>query len=55
MRNGYGVYYYSNNERYEGEFFCGMKHGHGKFWFNSRHNASLQDLYEGNFENGARR
>jgi hypothetical protein len=24
---------YSNNERYEGDFFKGMKHGKGKYYY----------------------
>lgn len=54
MRSGYGTYFYSNGEKYEGQFWCGMKHGKGKFWFNSKHRSG-QDLYEGEFKNGVRR
>eukprot|EP00118_Oscarella_pearsei_P006682 m.30642 g.30642 ORF g.30642 m.30642 type:complete len:564 (+) comp31372_c0_seq1:46-1737(+) len=47
LRNGYGVYIYSNTFfRYEGEWKDGKKHGHGKLVMGDG------SYYEGNFRDG---
>lgn len=31
IRDGYGTYYYSNKDTYEGEFLNGLRHGQGEY------------------------
>jgi TPR repeat protein len=42
---GYGNYFFSNGDKYEGHFFEGFKNGNGKYSWKSG------DIYEGNFVN----
>ena len=47
LRNGFGVYYFTNGERWEGKFIKGKKHGGGKFYPN--HNST--ECYKAEFNN----
>ena len=47
LRNGFGVYYFTNGERWEGKFIKGKKHGRGKFYPN--HNST--ECYKAEFDN----
>ena len=33
MRNGYGIYFYVNNDRYEGEWKDHLRHGQGTYFY----------------------
>ncbi len=43
MKNGEGIYFYSNGSRYEGNYLNDKKNGHGSLFY------SNGDRYEGNF------
>jgi hypothetical protein len=43
--NGFGTFYWSNNDRYEGNFVNGLKNGYGVCFYADYHR------YEGNLEN----
>ncbi|OQR91568.1 radial spoke head 10 family protein [Achlya hypogyna] len=45
LRDGYGVFYYSNGARYEGHWERNVKHGLGLFFFEDG------TIYEGEFDN----
>lgn len=57
MRQGYGVYYYANGDKYDGEWLSDQKHGKGVYEFKQaltkvRATFSLPSDTSHNYSNG---